>query len=83
MNGNRVKAISISRHKTVRFLFVGMGKERSVQNKDGYTRRIAVILDAAGCIKKRVDQLRRTAHDLRTRFAKCREVDGGILDLLL
>ena len=44
---------------------------------------LARILEAAGCIKKREDQLRRTARDLRTRVAKCSEVDGGILGHLL
>ena len=44
---------------------------------------LARILDAAGCIKIREDQLRRTARDLRTRVAKCIEVDGGILGHLL
>jgi len=40
---------------------------------------LASILDAAGCIKERAYQLRRTTHDLYTRVAKCSEVDGGIL----
>jgi len=31
---------------------------------------LAGILDAAGCIKEREDQLRRTTCDLRTRVAK-------------
>ena len=31
---------------------------------------LASILDAAGCIKKREDQLRRTTRDLRTRVEK-------------
>ena len=39
--------------------------------------------DAAACIKKREDQLRRTTRDLRTQVAKCTEVDGGILEHLL
>jgi hypothetical protein len=39
---------------------------------------LARILDAAACIEKREDQLRRTTRDLRTRVAKCTEVDGGI-----
>jgi hypothetical protein len=43
----------------------------------------ARILDAAGCIKEREDQLRRTARDLHTRVAKCTEVGGGILGHLL
>jgi len=44
---------------------------------------LAHILDAAACIKKREDQLRRTTRDLRTRVAKCTEVDGGIFEHLL
>jgi hypothetical protein len=41
------------------------------------------ILDAAACIKKREDQLRRTIRCLRTRAAKCIEVDGGIFKRVL
>jgi hypothetical protein len=44
---------------------------------------LARILDAAARIKKREDQLRRTIRDLRTRVAKCTEVDGGICEHLL
>jgi hypothetical protein len=44
---------------------------------------LARILDAAVCIKKDEDELRRTARDLRTRYVKCTEVDGGILEHLL
>ena len=40
---------------------------------------LARILDAAGCIKTREHQLRRTTRDLSTRVAKWTEVDGGIL----
>jgi hypothetical protein len=39
---------------------------------------VAHILDAAGCIQKRDDQLSRTTRDLRTRVAECTEVDCGI-----
>jgi hypothetical protein len=52
---------------------------------DVYKRRVdtrdelfARILDAAARIKKREDQLRRTARDLRTQIAKGTEADGGI-----
>jgi len=41
------------------------------------------ILDAATSIKKREYQLRRTKRDLRTRFANCTEVGGGIFEHLL
>ena len=44
---------------------------------------LAFILDAAACIKKRADQLRRKTRDLRTRVAKCTEVDGGIYEHIL
>ena len=59
------------------------GKEgRSVQKKDGYTKRIAEllarILDAAASIKKGEDQFRRKTRDLSARVAKFIEVDGGI-----
>ena len=44
---------------------------------------LSVILGATACIKKRDDQLRRTARDLHTRVVKCSETDGGILERLL
>jgi hypothetical protein len=44
---------------------------------------LARILDAAACIKKREDQLRRTTSDLRTRVAKWTEADSGIFERLL
>jgi hypothetical protein len=43
---------------------------------------LAGILDAAAGINKREDQLRRTTRELRTRVAKCTEVDGGIFERL-
>jgi hypothetical protein len=43
---------------------------------------LARILDAAGRIKIREDQPRRTARDLSTRVAKCIMVDGGTLEHL-
>jgi hypothetical protein len=44
---------------------------------------LACILDAAAHIKKREDQLKISTRNLRTRFAKCTEVDGGIFEHLL
>jgi hypothetical protein len=41
---------------------------------------LARILDAAARINKREEHLRRTIRDLRTRVAKCIEVDGGIYE---
>jgi hypothetical protein len=52
----------------------------NVDTRDEFLFR---ILDAAARRKKREDQLRRTTRDLRTRVAKCTEVDGGILELSL
>jgi len=42
-----------------------------------------ILGDAAARIKRREDQLRRTTRELRTRVAKCAEVDGGFLERLL
>jgi hypothetical protein len=39
---------------------------------------LARVLDAAARIKKREDQLRQTARDLRPRVAKCNEFGRGI-----
>jgi len=44
---------------------------------------LARVLDVAGCVKTREDQLRRTTRDLHTPVAKCSEVDGGILERLM
>jgi len=51
-----------------RFLFVCLDEERSLQNEGDKTdESLARIVDAAASIKKREDQLRRTARDLHTR----------------
>jgi len=50
---------------------------------DARDELLASILDAADGIKKREDQLRRSTRDLRTLFAKCAEVDGGIFGHML
>jgi hypothetical protein len=63
---------------------VGLCEGRSVQNKGGHTDKLlARILDVPARIQKQEDQLTRTTRDLRTRVAKCTEVDGGILEHLL
>jgi hypothetical protein len=54
--------------------------KRKVDARDGLLAR---ILDAAARRKKREDQLRRKTRDLRTRVAKCIEVDGGIFENIL
>jgi len=48
---------------------VGLDEGRSLQKKVGYAR-LARVLDASACKKKREDQLRRKTRDLRTRVAK-------------
>jgi hypothetical protein len=62
------------------FLLVWMQSEVYKRKVDTPDELFALILDAATCIKKREDQLRRTTRDLRTRVAKCTEVDGGICE---
>ena len=63
---------------------MGLDEERSLKRKvDTRDELLARILDAAARIKEREDQLRRTKRDLRTRVAKCIEVDGGIFEHLL
>jgi hypothetical protein len=65
-------------------LFVGLDEERSLQKKvDTRDELLARILDAAARIKKHEDQLRRKTCDIRTRAAKCTEIDGGIFEHLL
>ena len=54
--------------------------ERKVDTPD---ELLARILGVAACIKKREDQLRLTTRDLRTRAAKCTEVNSGIFKHLL
>ena len=53
------------------------------RNVDIRDELLACSLDAATCIKKGEDQVRRTERDLRTRVAKCNEADGGIYDHLM
>jgi len=50
---------------------------------DTLDQLLSRILDAAACIKKREDQLRRTTRDLHTRVTKWTEVGGGIFEQLL
>jgi hypothetical protein len=51
--------------------------KKNVETRDEVLAR---ILDSAARIKKLEDQLRRTTRDLRTRVAKCIEVDVGIFE---
>ena len=84
LNVLRDRGASTSRPDKVKFVFVGWKKcEVFKINIGTQDELLARILDAAACIKKREDQLRRTTRDLRTRVAKCTEVDGGISEHLL
>jgi hypothetical protein len=60
-----------------------MKSEGNKMKLDTADELLAGILEAAGSIEKREDQLRGTASDLWIRVAKCVEVDGGILGTLI
>ena len=53
--------------------------ERKVETGD---ELFACVLDAAACIKKRQEELRRTTRHLLTLFAKYIEVDVGTFECL-
>jgi hypothetical protein len=61
-------------------LWVWLKDEVYKRKVDTREELIARILDAAALIKKTEVQLRRKTRDLRTRVAKCTEVDGGIFE---
>jgi hypothetical protein len=60
-----------------------MNSEVYITKVDGPNELPAWILDVAARVNMHEDKLRRTKRDLRTRVAKCTEIDGGILDHLL
>jgi len=60
-----------------------MKREVDKRNVDARDDLLVRILDAAGCINEREDQLRRTTCDLHTRVANCTEMDGAIVERLL
>jgi len=60
-----------------------MKNEVYKRNVDTQDELLACILDAAARIEKCEDQLRRRTPYLRTRVAKCLEVDGGIFEHVL
>ena len=64
-------------------LWVSMKDEVNKIKMDTPDGLLVHILDAAGCINKGEDQLRRTTRDLRTPVAKFSGVEGGILEHLL
>jgi hypothetical protein len=64
-------------------LFVGLDEEVSLgRNMDTQDELLTHILDAAIRINRGEDQLRRTTRDLRSRAAKCTEIDRGIFEHL-
>ena len=58
---------------------------KSQLNKTKVNTAVELLLglDVAGSLKRREDQLRRTAGDLHTGVARSVDVGGGILELLL
>jgi len=60
----------------IQFWLRGWKKCEVYKRKVGTREELfARILDAAASIKKRVDRLRRTTRDFRTRAANCTEID--------
>ena len=59
LNGYRDRAVWISRHNYVRFWFMGLDAEQSLQTKAGYMRRtVCCNFGSAARIQKYDDQLR-------------------------
>ena len=84
LNGYRGRAVSVWRLNPLDVCLWGwMKSEVHKRRVDTQDKFLARILDALGCIRKREDQLSRTTRDLRTRVAKCAEVDGGIFEHLM
>ena len=75
------RAVWISRPNSVRFCLWAWIKNEVYKRKvDTRDKLLVHVWDAAESIKKREDQLGWTTHDLRTRVAKCIEVDGRIVE---
>ena len=70
LNGYRLRAVRISRLNSVRFLFVWMDEEWSLQNKvDTREKLLARILNAVAHIRKReylLEQRSIFAHELQS-----------------
>jgi len=60
-----------------------MNREIYRRNMDIRDKLVARILDAVARIKNFEDQFRRQTRDLRTRVAKCIEVDSRIVEHLV
>jgi len=61
---------------------VGCRAKFQKERRDIRDELLAGVLDGAASIEEHEDQLRRTTRDLRTRAAKCTEVDGGFIERL-
>ena len=85
LNVERNRAVWISWPESVRFLFAGLDEQQSLQNKCGYTRRIA--RSQFGCSWSHKETWRSTQtkkkRELHTRFAELTKVGGGIYVYLL
>ena len=77
LNGNRNRALLISRPLLI-FLCGVWSRAKFTEGRWGTSDELhSDILNAAASTNKREDKQRRTTRDLRTRVAKCTEVDGG------
>ena len=63
-------------------LWVWMKSGVNKRNVDTPDELLSRNMDAAASIKKREGQLRRKKRDLRTRVAKCNEIESGIIEHL-
>ena len=84
LNGYWGIVVWISRHNSVRFLFVGLDEELSLRKNGRYRSQITCSHFGCCChVKKREGQLRLTTRDLGTRVGRYTEVDGVIFEHLL
>jgi hypothetical protein len=66
LNGYQDRVVGMSRHNSVRFVFVWMDVEESLKMKDEVTRRFARSDFGRCCQRTETDQLSRTTGDRRT-----------------
>jgi hypothetical protein len=80
LNGYRDRT---TKSHSLDFCLWGWMKSKVNKRKVGTREEfVACILDAAACIKKHEDQLRRTTLGLSTRVAKCIVAGGGIFEYI-
>jgi hypothetical protein len=84
VNGYWDRAVWMYRPNCVRFWFMVLDEEQSLQTKGGYMRRtVCYNFGSAACIQQHEVQLRRTTHNICTQTVKCTEGDGGLSEHLL